>query len=63
MRKKDVEVFHQAVKIADSGKAKNWKDVEQALVVRGYRKAPDLLEGEKIRTMLDIQCSRSKKQL
>lgn len=62
MRKKNLEVFQEAVKIADSGKAKDWKDVEHELIARGYRKAPELLDGARVRAMLDIQCSRRSKK-
>ena len=61
MKKKNLEVFHEAVKIADSGKAHNWKDVESTLVADGYKKAPELLADDRIRTMLNLQCSRRRK--
>ena len=58
MRKKNLEVFKLAVEIATSGKAKDWKDVQEKLVAKGYKHADDLLDGDKIRTMLDLLCAR-----
>ena len=56
MRKKDQEIFPRAVELAGSGKCKDWYDVQEKLVEKGYRRAPDLLDGEKIRAILDLQC-------
>ena len=56
MRKKDQEIFRRAVELAGSGKCKDWHDVQERLVERGYSRAPDLLDGEKIRAILDLQC-------
>jgi hypothetical protein len=61
MRKKDHEIFRKAVEFAGSGDCKNWKDVQEKLVAKGFRRAPDLLDGEKIRAILDFQCGKSRK--
>ena len=62
MRKKDQEVFRRAVELAASGAFKGWKDVQEKLVEKGYRRAPDLLDGEKVRAILDFQCGIGRKQ-
>jgi adenylylsulfate kinase-like enzyme len=62
MRKKDQEIFRRAVELAGSGKCKDWYDVQERLVEKGYRRAPDLLDGEKIRAILDFQCGKGGSQ-
>ncbi len=62
MRKKDQEIFRRAVELAGSGKCKDWYDVQEKLVEKGYRRAPDLLDGEKIRAILDLQCGIGRNQ-
>lgn len=61
MRKKNLEIFEHAVKLAGSGKYENWKDIQKELVQKGYRKAPDLLGGDRIRSVLDLQCAHARK--
>ena len=61
MRRKNLEVFQAAVRLASSGKERDWKSIEERLVEKGYRRAPDLLDSEKIRVMLDISCKQSRK--
>lgn len=60
-KKKSLEVYQLALRMAGSGKFKNWKGIRDELVGKGYRRAPDLLDGEKIRTILDIHCADSRK--
>ncbi|NVN85233.1 MAG: hypothetical protein HXX15_04000 [Rhodopseudomonas sp.] len=60
MRKKNLEIFEHAVKLAGSGKYENWKDIQKELVRKGYGKAPDLLGGDKIRNVLDFQCAHAR---
>ena len=62
MRERGPEIFRRAVEPAGSGKCKDWYDVRERLVEKGYRRAPDLLDGEKIRTILDFQCGIGRKQ-
>ncbi len=62
MRKKDQEIFRRAIELAGSGKCKDWYDVQERLVEKGYRRAPDLLDGEKIRAILDLQCGTGRSQ-
>lgn len=62
MRKKDQEIFRRAVELAESGKCKDWYDVQERLVEKGYRRAPHLLDGEKIRAILDLQCGAGRNQ-
>jgi adenylylsulfate kinase-like enzyme len=59
MRKKDQEIFRRAVELAGSGKCKDWYDVQERLVEKGYRRAPDLLDGEKIRAILDSSAAKA----
>lgn len=57
MKKHDVEVFRQAVALAASGDHADWKSIQAKLVEKGYRRAPDLLDGHKIRAIIDAQCA------
>lgn len=59
VKKKNLEIFKAAVDLASSGKFKNWKAVEEALVDKGVKRAPDLLDGDRIRAMIDLMCERS----
>jgi len=61
MRKKSLEVYQLALRMAGSGKFKNWKGIRDGLVERGYRSAPELLDSNKIRAILDIHCVDSRK--
>jgi len=38
---------------------RDWKSIQEKLVEKGYHRAPDLLNSEKIRTVLDICCDQS----
>ena len=62
MRKRDYEVFRKAVELAGSGNCKNWQEVQESLVEKGVRRAPDLLDGQKIRAIIDFQCGTSRKE-
>lgn len=61
MRKKNVEVYELALKMAGSGEFKSWKGIRDGLVEKGYRRAPELLDGDKIRMILDLHCAGSQK--
>lgn len=61
MRKKNLEVYQLALKMAGSGKVRNWEAIQNKLVEQGYRKAPQLLDGQKIRAILDLRCAESRK--
>jgi hypothetical protein len=54
------EVYELAVRLAKSGRMKNWKSIQAQLVKDGHKRAPDLLDGDKIRAVLDICCSDSR---
>jgi hypothetical protein len=56
MRKKDQEIFRRAVELAGSSSCKDWCDVQKNWW------APDLVNGEKIRTILDLQCGIRRNQ-
>ena len=60
MRKKNLEVCQAALKIAGAGKAKNWKEIQEELVRRGYASAPQLVDGQKIRAILDLRYHESR---
>jgi hypothetical protein len=60
MRKQNVEVFRHAVALAASGDYADWKAIQTRLVEKGFRRAPDLLDGAKIRAILDAQCKLSR---
>jgi hypothetical protein len=61
MRKKSLAVYQLAVRMAGSGKFKNWKGIRDGLVEKGYKRAPDLLDDDRIRAILDIHCEESQK--
>ena len=60
MRKKNLEVYQLALRMAGSGKFKNWKGIRDVLVEKGYQRAPDLLDGDKVQAILDIHCADSR---
>jgi len=60
MKKQDVEVFRRAVELAASGEFTDWKAIQARLVEKGFRRAPDLLDGQKIRAIIDAQCVMSR---
>ena len=60
-KKKRLEVYQAAVKLARSGKERDWKSIQEKLVEAGYRRAPDLLESTEIRTILNICCEQGRK--
>ncbi len=55
-REEKLEVFREAVKLAGSGKYTSWKKIQSRLVKSGHKRAPELLDGQKIRMILDSQC-------
>ncbi|WP_253706220.1 hypothetical protein [Bradyrhizobium sp. WD16] len=57
MKKQDVEIFRRAVELAATGDCADWTDIQARLVEKGFRRAPDLLDGQKIRAILDAQCA------
>ena len=61
MRKKNLEVYQLALRMAGSGKFKNWKGIRDGLVEKGYKRAPNLLDDDKVRAILDILCEESRK--
>ena len=56
------EIFARAVKFAASGKCKDWRDVQEELVEAGYKRAPYLLDGNKIKDILDAQCELARRK-
>jgi hypothetical protein len=61
MKQKNLEVYQLALRMAGSGKFKSWKGIRDGLVESGFKHAPDLLDDDKIRTILDIHCEDSRK--
>lgn len=61
MRKKSLKVYRRALQLAGSGRHYGWQSIETELVREGYQRAPDLLDGDKIRTILDLRCEESVK--
>jgi hypothetical protein len=55
-RERMLEIYTEAVKLADSGKYKGWKKIQSELVKSGHKRAPELLDGKKIRMILDTHC-------
>lgn len=60
MRKKKLEFYQAALKLAGSGSMSGWKNIQDELLKKGFRKAPDLLDSDKIRTILDLRCAESR---
>jgi hypothetical protein len=60
MRKRNLEVYRAAVTLAGSGTVSGWKNIEDALLKQGYRRAPQLLDSQKIRAVLDFCCEVSR---
>jgi hypothetical protein len=58
MRKHDIDIYRLALQMADTGQFADWHDVEKAMVEKGIRKAPELLDNDKIRFTLDIKCAQ-----
>ena len=54
-------MYQAAVKLARSGKERDWKSIQEKLVEAGYRRAPDLLEDTEIRAILNICCEQGRK--
>jgi len=50
------------VRMAGSGKFKSWKGIRDHLVEKGYKRAPDLLDDDKIRMILDIHCEEGRRE-
>jgi hypothetical protein len=61
MRKKHLEVYRAALKIAGSGKAQDWKGIQERLVDNGFHRAPEFLDSQKIRAILDMRCEEVRK--
>jgi hypothetical protein len=61
-RERMLEVFKEAVKLAQSGKYTGWKKIQSRLVKSGHNRAPELLDGRKIRMILDAQCKLARSQ-
>lgn len=61
MRKRNLEIYQAALELADSGNAQNWKAIQDRLVEMGYRRAPNLLDNQEIKTLLDLRCAESRK--
>jgi hypothetical protein len=60
-KKRKLEVYQAAVKLARSGKEPDWKSIQEKLVEAGYRRAPELLDNTEIRIILDICCENGRK--
>jgi hypothetical protein len=60
MRSKNLEIYEAAVRLAGSGQEHDWKGIQEKLVESGYRGAPELLDSEKIRAVLNISCEKSR---
>ena len=61
MRKKHLEVYRAALKIAGSGKVQDWKGIQETLVDGGYPRAAEFLDSQKIRAILDMRCEEVRK--
>ncbi len=56
MRRRHEEVFRRALELAESGTCGSWLDVQDQLTALGYRRAPDLLDADKLRAIVDSRC-------
>ena len=55
-KEEKLEIFKEAVKLAGSGEYTGWKKIQSRLVKTGHKRAAELLDGNKIRMVLDAQC-------
>jgi hypothetical protein len=60
-REEKLEVLKEAVKLSDSGRHKGWKKIQSQLVKSGHKRAPKLLDGNKIRMILDASCKLARR--
>ena len=49
------------MKLARSGKERDWKGIQEKLVEKGYRRAPELLDDTEIRNILNVCCEQGRK--
>jgi hypothetical protein len=59
MQKHDIDVYRLALQMADTGQFSDWHGLQQALLDKGIREADYLLDNDKIRSALDLRCTRS----
>lgn len=60
-KKRKLEVYQAAVKLARSGKERDWKSIQEKLVEAGYRRVPDILDNAEIRAILNVCCEHGRK--
>jgi hypothetical protein len=57
-----IQLLKDVENLGDSGKYKVWKKIQSRLVKSGHKRAPELLDGNKIRRILDAQCRSTRRQ-
>ncbi len=59
-REKEARMWVLADELAKSGRFNQWRQIEWELQVRGYSRAPRLLDGAAIRARLDRMCTEAR---
>jgi hypothetical protein len=60
MRRRRLEIYRRAVFLASTGKFDSWKEIQKELAKEGCERTFGLLASNRIRSALDVQCSKSR---
>src|ERR1700730_11916779 len=60
MRRRRLEIYRRAGFLANTGKLDSWKGVKKKLAKEGCERPFGLLASNRIRSALDVQCSKSR---
>jgi len=60
MRRRRLEIYRRAVFLANTGKFDSWKEIQKELAKEGCERTFGLLASNRIRSALDVQCSKSR---
>jgi hypothetical protein len=60
MRRRRLETYRRAVELANTGKFESWRDIRDRLAREGYGRTSGLLASDRIRSMLDDHCAKSR---
>src|ERR1700730_14919802 len=60
MRRRRLEIYRRAIYLANTGKFDSWKEIQEELAKEGCERTSGLLASNRIRSVLDVQCSKSR---
>jgi hypothetical protein len=63
MRRRRLEIYRRAVDLANTGKYDSWKEIQKELAKEGYERTFGLLASDRIRSTLDVHCSKSRQTM